>query len=151
MSKMMEEVSVNYARGEYIKKRCKSAHERLLWGLNLDCVCVCLFLCLFMVCRGYKRRKSSRKASQLSLHLRHRRWSMPASNMLWHPPMIIGIAVSLWGSLESLEYLLTFWKQFVKFLIWRFAKNIFGSPGQKIFINSLIFECTLHNLSFLYM
>ena len=30
-----------------------------------------------------------------------------------------------------------FWKQFVKFLIWRFAKNIFGSPGQKIFINSL--------------
>ena len=74
----MEEVSVNYAGGEYIKKRCKSAHERLLWCLNLDCVFLCLFFVFFLSIYGLQQHRKGGKAherllSSLSLHLRHRR------------------------------------------------------------------------------
>ena len=69
----MEEVSVNYAGREYIKKvQVGSRKASLVFKSGL---CFSLsFFCLFMVCNNIeKEEKLTKGFSALSLHLRHRR------------------------------------------------------------------------------
>ena len=125
------------------KKWFKSAHERLLWCLNLDCVSLCLFLSIYGN-NIQKEEKLTKGFSALS--------SPPASALIdagikyaltsadHHRQCRLSLRLS-WFSWIFAHILKTIGKVFG-----RFAKNIFGSPGQKIFINSLILSalCTIY-------